>query len=442
MPTTLDPGKKGVGIDLVDGNLAVRSQLLNWGTVSWAFATAAIPAGAKQYVEFKADNIGTRNLMIGFGDATDLSGPLTVGVSYRNDRAYWVDNVYTGDLAAWLTSNVVMMAIDGAAGKVWFGVNGAWSGNPAAGTGGISHSIAGLFIGCGAYVHATEGPHKITARFAASTQTYAPPAGFTAVDNDAGGAGVTGALAAAEGGADTAAIFGEVRVSGQLGAGEPGADAALMSGAVTVQGALAAAESGADTASFTGVVPVAGTLTAAEAGSDTCAMAGTIAARGALAARESGMDAADLSGRAIVSGTLDAVESGGDTAWFSSSKQATITGTLAASESSDSAAIAGTVRANGALVAAESGRDSVAFAGLVAIGGRLAAQEPANDNVAMIGRILVSGSLVAVESSGDTAWMGRRDDFADISGTGRWLSAQAESRTLIARAESRILRAR
>lgn len=447
MATTLDPAKKGVGIDLVDGNLAVRSQLLNWGTVSWAFATAAIPAGARQYAEFKADNVGTRQLMIGVGDGTDLSGPLTVGVSYRNDRAYWVDNVYKGDLATWVTGSVLMMAVDAGAAKVWFGVDGVWAnGDPAAGTGGISRATAGLFFGCGAFVHATEGPHKITARFAAGAQTYAPPTGFTAVDGGGAPATITGTLAATEGGADTVSITGAVAVSGTLAAAESGADAAAIVGTVRVSGQLGAAETGADTASLTGSVPIAGTLSAAEIGSDAAAMAGEVPVTGALVAQESGADTADLSGGFLISGTLSATETGSDTASFHGSEPDTITGTLAASEvGADTASLTGRVTVQGALAANESGSDSASMTGSAPIGGRLTAVEAANDNAAMTGRVLVSGSLVAIETGSDTAQFRsgqltvRADRLLPGRDRGRLLPGRDRGRILAGRARHRII---
>jgi len=420
--TTLDPAKKGVGIDLVDGNLAVQSQLLNWGSESWAFATTAIPADAKQYVEFKADNADARTLFVGAGDGTDRVGTLAAGICYRTDRAWWISGAYAGDLTRWATGDVVMMAADAIAGKVWFGVNGAWSnGDPAAGTGGIVYAIAGLFFGCGAFVHTTDGPQKITARFAAADQSYSAPAGFTAVD--APPAGVAGALAALEAAADTASIAGGVAVRGTFAAAESGQDAATLAGGVAVTGSLAGGETGGDSAGLAGRVRILGGLGAIEAGADGAAIAGQV----------------------IVSGAILAAETGQDTASFRGAEPDTITGSLAAAESgADSGSIAGSARVRGLLAAGEAGADSASAAGRVRISGQFAAIEAANDNAAMLGGLRVSGVLAASATGADSASFTAAENggLPDLSGTGRWLAARAAPRTLMATAQSRIIHAR
>lgn len=146
-------------------------------------------------------------------------------------------------------------------------------------------------------------------------QLFAPqPRRLWAVDPSSGG--VTGALAAAESGADAAAIAGAVVVHGSLAAAESGGDSVALSGRVIVGGVLAAAEAGADAAVIAGRIIVSGAIAAAETGGDAASIIGGAvpAITGSLAATESGADTASIAGRVIVSGALGATETGGDTA--------------------------------------------------------------------------------------------------------------------------------
>ncbi|OYW63028.1 MAG: hypothetical protein B7Z40_15660 [Bosea sp. 12-68-7] len=71
-----------------------------------------------------------------------------------------------------------------------------------------------------------------------------------------------------------------MRVSGALSAAEAGADGLSASGFIPVAGALVAAEAGADAASASGAVIVAGAVAAAEAIADTFDAAGLIGSTG------------------------------------------------------------------------------------------------------------------------------------------------------------------
>lgn len=83
--------------------------------------------------------------------------------------------------------------------------------------------------------------------------------------------------------------------------------------------------------------------------------------------------------------------------WFEPAAGGGITGTLAASEDGDTAAISGQVIVQGALAASEVG-DTAALAGQVIVQGALAASE-SGDTFAASGTVLVQGAMAASEGS-------------------------------------------
>jgi hypothetical protein len=72
-------------------------------------------------------------------------------------------------------------AVDFSAGKVWFGSDGVWMGDPAAGTGEAYSGLAGLLFpmfSLNSYYGYIDG----TGRFSAAALAYSPPTGFSAWD--------------------------------------------------------------------------------------------------------------------------------------------------------------------------------------------------------------------------------------------------------------------
>lgn len=103
---------------------------------------------------------------------------------HRNGNKYHnYDAVLTGYAygSTWTAGDVLSVAIDADANKVWFAKNGVWqaSGNPAAGTGFAFDNVTGTIFG--AYgVHDDTGTQSTTANFGATSFAYTPPSGFHA----------------------------------------------------------------------------------------------------------------------------------------------------------------------------------------------------------------------------------------------------------------------
>lgn len=95
----------------------------------------------------------------------------------------WTGGASSSSGISYTTGDVVMVAGDPATGKLWFGKNGTWSGDPAAGTGEAFTTSGTIFAAVepndsGAGV----ADAAMTVRFRATHQTYAMPSGFIAYE--------------------------------------------------------------------------------------------------------------------------------------------------------------------------------------------------------------------------------------------------------------------
>ena len=180
----------GPDIALTNSNLtATRTGTAN--ATRSVISNVAVRSG-KTYFEINIDTGGASPFMlIGLG-ANFPSGGGYAG----DDTTSWAYYQQTGQKytnasgsaygATYTTSDVVQVAYDSAAGKLWFGKNNTWqaSGDPSAGTGEAFSSVSGtLYVIVTLYQGTTPAPHAITAAFAAADQTYSPPSGFSALSS-------------------------------------------------------------------------------------------------------------------------------------------------------------------------------------------------------------------------------------------------------------------
>lgn len=135
--------------------------LVNVTSADSNFGVVNVSANLSSYVGSDAN--GVSYYTDGFGASIAEGGS---SISYGSDTA-----VTAGD--------VLGIALDIAAGKVYFSINNTWmnSADPAAGTGGYAHSVSGPF-----YLAGTPGVAAavLTLRTGSSDFTYTPPSGFTA----------------------------------------------------------------------------------------------------------------------------------------------------------------------------------------------------------------------------------------------------------------------
>lgn len=108
----------------------------------------------------------------------------TLGGNFQSPTAYVLKgalNISGSALTEVFAGDVVMMAIDIDAAKVWFGVNGTWQGggDPGAGTGPTATGIAAGSYRVKAVQNTTEAL-VATCNFLAPQMTYGIPSGFNA----------------------------------------------------------------------------------------------------------------------------------------------------------------------------------------------------------------------------------------------------------------------
>lgn len=95
---------------------------------------------------------------------------------YQQDGSKRHNGVNTAMGATWTTGDTIRVAY--ANGKVWFGKNATWYGDPAAGTGEAFSGIAVPVFPAASLNRGSSPPDKITGRFTSADFAYSPPAGF------------------------------------------------------------------------------------------------------------------------------------------------------------------------------------------------------------------------------------------------------------------------
>jgi len=186
---------------------------LSNGNLQYALSTVCAPATigiatGKWYFEGLVASQNSAESSIGV--INDLSATVTVGATANgwgilvqsnanNGQAYHAGGV-TSSYATFTAGDIVMVAFDADAGKLWFGRNGTWfnSGDPAAGTGEIYSNLSGTIfpafanrIGSGALQYANFGQDSTFAgnKTAGGNSdsnsvgdfAYAPPTDFLSV---------------------------------------------------------------------------------------------------------------------------------------------------------------------------------------------------------------------------------------------------------------------
>jgi SPRY domain len=173
--TYFDILNDGLTLDHADG-VTVGATCLSWARVD----------SGKWYWEIYLNNVGTQTILGVAGPSYILSeSPLGLdahswalivssGLIYNNNSSSAYGPTSTD-------GDVIGIALDLDAGKVWFAKNGTWmnSGDPAAGTGEAFSGLSGMFR-AGAYSIDLEC--ILDAHFDLADLSYSPPAGFWAFE--------------------------------------------------------------------------------------------------------------------------------------------------------------------------------------------------------------------------------------------------------------------
>ncbi|OEU67544.1 MAG: hypothetical protein BA863_12330 [Desulfovibrio sp. S3730MH75] len=181
--STWNPSDKNAIIALSNGYLTAT----NTTTASWGGVRANISkSSGKWYWEIRKD-AETSSHAIGIGTS---GHSLSTGVGYNTPSGYgywhsgskFHNNAGAAFGDSFAVGDIVGVAIDLTAGKIWWAKNNVWqnSGDPAAGTNEAFSGISGTFFP----IYSTKNQDAAgTARFSSADQTYAAPAGFFALES-------------------------------------------------------------------------------------------------------------------------------------------------------------------------------------------------------------------------------------------------------------------
>jgi hypothetical protein len=163
-----NPSDKAAGVVLSNGN---RTAAGPGGSSQSVRGTASKSAG-KWYFEVTCDVVGTL-AGVAIADATAGLGQFgldTHAWSYRSSGDVTNNSAVVSSPSAYTSGDIIGVAMDLTALKLYFSKNNVWqaSGNPVAGTGGLTISSAAYFPGVSLW------PSQMTI----NTLVYSPPAGF------------------------------------------------------------------------------------------------------------------------------------------------------------------------------------------------------------------------------------------------------------------------
>ena len=181
---TWNPADKSVNIDLSESNLRGTG---NTGATAGVRATES-KAADKWYWEIKYV-VFNSSREHGYGIATSAHTltaypgaiiGLTAGYGYYEDGRKINNLAYTVYGDSFTTNDIIGVAIDLNAGKIWFAKNNVWqaSGDPAAGTNPAFTGLSGTYFPFIALDYLASAK----ARFAAADFTYSPPSGFSSLE--------------------------------------------------------------------------------------------------------------------------------------------------------------------------------------------------------------------------------------------------------------------
>ncbi len=183
-PTTWDPANTGTGATLSSGNLII-TKTSGSGSYSTTRTTTSYSSG-KYYFEVKVTETNTSNyMMVGIiNSSASLSQAVGTNINgygyYEQNGDSYYNNVATAFGSAWGLGDVIGVAVDLTAGKIWFAKNNTWqaSGSPSTGANpAYSITAGGYYAACSVW-STTSPADELTGQFRAAAQTYAPPAGF------------------------------------------------------------------------------------------------------------------------------------------------------------------------------------------------------------------------------------------------------------------------
>lgn len=178
---TWNPSDKSADITLSNGNATATAGATSWKSVRGQQGRST----GKYYFELVLGSASANGCMVGVGteipSLTTHMGASLYGWAYYNYSTgqKWNNNFAQAFGDSFTTGDVIGVAVDMDAGKIWWSKNGVWqaSGDPAAGTSAAYSGLSGT-------VYPMYSPYNVddyaTLKELSEDLVYAPPAGFSA----------------------------------------------------------------------------------------------------------------------------------------------------------------------------------------------------------------------------------------------------------------------
>lgn len=194
-PSTFDATAKNSFITLSNGNLTMANQVVNVGAAGKARLTQS--RTGKRFSQFTIGGTPSAGTFIGvsnsahdytsFGSTPGTGANKGSGIAH--DGSASTNGSSTSSVTpAWAAGDIVSVAFDTAAGKVWYGHTASggsaitWNGDPAAGTGGFSPTDMDVWFGwAGAQINDSSS-RSVTFNGGASAFVGTIPSGFVGYD--------------------------------------------------------------------------------------------------------------------------------------------------------------------------------------------------------------------------------------------------------------------
>lgn len=171
--STWNPADKGASIILSGGNLIAGTS--GAGGYNAVRSTISETAGKWYYevvVSAAPSNVGA-GAANALANLNQLLGATANGIAYYSDGSVIKGFAVVATYTAYTAADRIQVAVDAAGGLIWFGLNGAFNGNPAAGTGGLTLPTTPIFIATSLFAAADVVTLKAVASY-----LYTSPAGF------------------------------------------------------------------------------------------------------------------------------------------------------------------------------------------------------------------------------------------------------------------------
>ena len=177
--TTWDSGFMGPQLSLSDGDLSVSHDAVSdWESV---LATNGKSSGKWYWEAQRKGSTGIDYMLVGIAnismDLEQYIGQNINSYGYMDNDRYYHNGSYVLGGGTWSDVNdIIMMALDLDNGKLWFGKNGVWDGDPVAGTGEAFSGIAAGTWYPAATLYIDDS--YLTGKFSTSNLSYSAPSGF------------------------------------------------------------------------------------------------------------------------------------------------------------------------------------------------------------------------------------------------------------------------